>query len=207
MRWCVGIVLRFEADGGVGMDVITGCVEQYGGQVGFYRQAAARGGLGQPGGLHHVVAGAAAAVTEALTGAGLWGVEFFLSRDNGVYFSELSPRPHDTGMVTLAGTQNLNEFELHLRAVLGIPIPAVTFERMGASAVILSGVETSAPRYGGVEEAVAGDPRTDIRIFGKPSARVNRRMGVVVGYEPHGSSLEALRERVCAAAAKVKVTE
>lgn len=90
----------------------------------------------------------AAAVTEALTGAGLWGVEFFLSRDNGVYFSELSPRPHDTGMVTLAGTQNLNEFELHLRAVLGIPIPAVTFERMGASAVILSGVETSAPRYG-----------------------------------------------------------
>ena len=149
----------------------------------------------------------AAAVTEALTGAGLWGVEFFLSRDNGVYFSELSPRPHDTGMVTLAGTQNLNEFELHLRAVLGIPIPAVTFERMGASAVILSGVETSAPRYEGVEEPVAGDPRTDIRIFGKPSARVNRRMGVVVGYEPHGSSLEALRERVCAAAAKVKVTE
>mgnify|MGYP002740511334 FL=1 len=149
----------------------------------------------------------AAKVTQALTGAGLWGVEFFLSRDNGVYFSELSPRPHDTGMVTLAGTQNLNEFELHLRAVLGIPIPAVTFERMGASAVILSGVETSAPRYEGGEEAVAGDPRTDIRIFGKPSARVNRRMGVVVGYEPHGSSLEALRERVCAAAAKVKVTE
>ena len=91
--------------------------------------------------------------------------------------------------------------------MLGIPIPAVTFERMGASAVILSGVETSAPRYEDVEEAVAGDPRTDIRIFGKPSARVNRRMGVVVGYEPHGSSLEALRERVCAAAAKVKVSE
>ncbi len=75
----------------------------------------------------------AAAVTEALTGAGLWGVEFFLSHDNGVYFSELSPRPHDTGMVTLAGTQNLNEFELHLRAVLGLPIPAVTFERLGAT--------------------------------------------------------------------------
>ena len=75
----------------------------------------------------------AAAVTEALTGAGLWGVEFFLSHENGVYFSELSPRPHDTGMVTLAGTQNLNEFELHLRAVLGLPIPAVTFERLGAT--------------------------------------------------------------------------
>ena len=149
----------------------------------------------------------AAAVTEALTGAGLWGVEFFLSHDNGVYFSELSPRPHDTGMVTLAGTQNLNEFELHLRAVLGIPIPAVTFERLGASAVILSPVETQTPCYEGIADAVADDPRTDIRIFGKPTARMNRRMGVVVGYEPHGSSLDALRNRVKAAAAKVKVTK
>lgn len=149
----------------------------------------------------------AAAVTEALTGAGLWGVEFFLSHDNGVYFSELSPRPHDTGMVTLAGTQNLNEFELHLRAVLGIPIPAITFERLGASAVILSPVATQTPHYEGVEEAVADNPRTDIRIFGKPVARVNRRMGVVVGYEPLGSDLDALRDRVKAAAAKVKVTE
>lgn len=149
----------------------------------------------------------AAAVTEALTGAGLWGVEFFLSHDNGVYFSELSPRPHDTGMVTLAGTQNLNEFELHLRAVLGIPIPAITFERLGASAVILSPVATQTPHYEGVEEAVADDPRTDIRIFGKPVARVNRRMGVVVGYEPLGCDLDALRDRVKAAAAKVKVTE
>ena len=149
----------------------------------------------------------AAAVTGALTGAGLWGVEFFLSHDNGVYFSELSPRPHDTGMVTLAGTQNLNEFELHLRAVLGIPIPAITFERLGASAVILSPVATQTPHYEGVEEAVADDPRTDIRIFGKPVARVNRRMGVVVGYEPLGSDLDALRDRVKAAAAKVKVTE
>lgn len=149
----------------------------------------------------------AAAVTGALTGAGLWGVEFFLSHDNGVYFSELSPRPHDTGMVTLAGTQNLNEFELHLRAVLGIPIPAVTFERLGASAVILSPVATQTPRYEGVGEAVADNPRTDIRIFGKPVARVNRRMGVVVGYEPLGSDLDALRDRVKAAAAKVTVTE
>ena len=149
----------------------------------------------------------AAAVTEALTGAGLWGVEFFLSHDNGVYFSELSPRPHDTGMVTLAGTQNLNEFELHLRAVLGIPIPAITFERLGASAVILSPVATQTPHYEGVEEAVADNPRTDIRIFGKPVARVNRRMGVVVSYEPLGCDLDALRDRVKAAAAKVKVTE
>lgn len=88
----------------------------------------------------------AAKVTEALTGAGIWGVEFFLSHDNGVYFSELSPRPHDTGMVTLAGTQNLNEFELHLRAVLGLPIPEITQERIGASAVILSPIASKSSR-------------------------------------------------------------
>ena len=150
----------------------------------------------------------AAAVTEALTGAGLWGVEFFLSHENGVYFSELSPRPHDTGMVTRAGTQNLNEFELHLRAVLGLPIPAVTFERLGASAVVLSPVAcASAPRYEGIDRALAADPRTDVRIFGKPSARVNRRMGVVTGYAPLDGDLEALRERVKAAAAEIKVLE
>ena len=137
----------------------------------------------------------AAAVTEALTGAGLWGVEFFLSHENGVYFSELSPRPHDTGMVTLAGTQ-------------GLPIPAVTFERLGASAVVLSPVAcASAPRYEGIDRALAADPRTDVRIFGKPSARVNRRMGVVTGYAPLDGDLEALRERVKAAAAEIKVLE
>ena len=150
----------------------------------------------------------AAAVTEALTGAGLWGVEFFLSHENGVYFSELSPRPHDTGMVTLADTQNLNDFELHLRAVLGLPIPAVTFERLGASAVVLSPVAcASAPHYEGIDRALAADPRTDVRIFGKPSARVNRRMGVVTGYAPLDGDLEALRERVKAAAAEIKVLE
>lgn len=150
----------------------------------------------------------AAAVTGALTGAGIWGVEFFLSREHGVYFSELSPRPHDTGMVTLAGTQNLNEFELHLRAVLGLPIPQITFERMGASAVILSPSAIAAnPGYEGMERALAADPRLDIRIFGKPSARVNRRMGVVVGYAPHGSDLDELRDRVKAAAAEVRVVE
>ena len=78
----------------------------------------------------------AKAVTEALTGAGIWGVEFFVSEKNGVYFSELSPRPHDTGMVTLAGTQNFNEFELHCRAALSLPIPCVKNLRIGASAVI-----------------------------------------------------------------------
>ena len=77
-------------------------------------------------------------VTKALTGFGIWGVEFFLTKQGEVIFSELSPRPHDTGMVTLSNTQNLNEFELHARAVLGLPIPSITLEKAGASAVILS---------------------------------------------------------------------
>ena len=138
----------------------------------------------------------AAKVTEALTGAGIWGVEFFLSNENGVYFSELSPRPHDTGMVTLAGTQNLSEFELHCRAVLGLPIPEITQERIGASAVILSDIASNeAPRYSGVEE-VCKETNTYLRIFGKPTTRKNRRMGVVVSYAPNGSDLDALRDIV-----------
>ncbi|MBR7157383.1 MAG: formate-dependent phosphoribosylglycinamide formyltransferase [Bacteroidales bacterium] len=147
----------------------------------------------------------AAKVTEALTGAGIWGVEFFLSNENGVYFSELSPRPHDTGMVTLAGTQNLSEFELHCRAVLGLPIPEITQERYGASAVILSPIASKeAPRYRG-EEEVCKETNTYLRIFGKPFTKVNRRMGVVVSYAPIGSDLDALRDKCKAAAAKVEV--
>ena len=147
----------------------------------------------------------AAKVTEALTGAGIWGVEFFLSNENGVYFSELSPRPHDTGMVTLAGTQCLNEFELHARAVLGLPIPEIEQYRMGASAVILSPIASQEqPRYRGMEEAVV-EPNTDIRIFGKPYTKVNRRMGVVVCNAPNGSDMDALRDKCKAVAAKVEV--
>lgn len=147
----------------------------------------------------------AAKVTEALTGAGIWGVEFFLSNEHGVYFSELSPRPHDTGMVTLAGTQNLNEFELHCRAVLGLPIPEITQERIGASAVILSPIASKeTPRYRG-EEEVCKLSNTYLRIFGKPFTKVNRRMGVVVSYAPNGSNLDALRDKCKAAAAKVEV--
>ena len=147
----------------------------------------------------------AAKVTAALTGAGIWGVEFFLSNENGVYFSELSPRPHDTGMVTLAGTQCLNEFELHARAVLGLPIPEIEQYRMGASAVILSPIASKEqPRYRGMEEAVV-EPNTDIRIFGKPYTKVNRRMGVVVCNAPNGSDMDALRDKCKAAAAKVEV--
>lgn len=134
-------------------------------------------------------------VTKALTGAGLWGVEFFLSHKNGVYFSELSPRPHDTGMVTLAGTQNLNEFELHLRAILGLPIPGIVQEKIGVSAVVLSAIASGAPpRYKGVEEVVK-EENTYVRIFGKPYTRINRRMGVVLCYAPLGSDLDDLRDK------------
>ena len=143
-------------------------------------------------------------VTAALTGAGIWGVEFFLSHENGVYFSELSPRPHDTGMVTLAGTQNFNEFELHLRAVLGLPIPCVKQLAIGASAVILSPIASNEPpHYRGIEETCEED--ADIRIFGKPTTRVNRRMGVVVCRDEVGGDLDALRDKAKRLAAKVEV--
>lgn len=147
----------------------------------------------------------AAKVTEALGGAGIWGVEFFLSHDNGVYFSELSPRPHDTGMVTLAGTQNLNEFELHCRAVLGLPISEIRLERVGASAVVLSPIASKdAPRYKGVEEAL-NDPYIDVRIFGKPYTKLNRRMGVALCYAPLQSNIDVVRDRCKEAAAKIIV--
>lgn len=143
-------------------------------------------------------------ITEALSGSGIWGVEFFLSDKDGVFFSELSPRPHDTGMVTLAGTQNLSEFELHCRAVLGLPIPEITQERNGASAVILSEIESVSPNYEGIED-VCNAENTYIRIFGKPIAHVGRRMGVVVCYDKLGSSLEQLRDKCKSLANKVCV--
>ena len=146
----------------------------------------------------------AAKVTEARTGAGSWGVEFFLSHENGVYFSELSPRPHDTGMVTLAGTQNFSEFELHARAVLGMPIPCIKPLRIGASAVILSPIaSTEQPRYRGIEQTCAED--ADIRIFGKPTTRVGRRMGVVVCNGPLDADLDALRDKAKRLASYVEV--
>ena len=146
----------------------------------------------------------AKAVTDSLTGAGIWGVEFFLAKD-GVYFSELSPRPHDTGMVTLAGTQNYSEFELHLRAVLGLEIPEITLERAGASAVILSEIESSEkPCYTGVEVA-ASFPKSDLRIFGKPFTRKHRRMGVALAYDKVGSDINVLRKRAKEIADLVKV--
>jgi phosphoribosylglycinamide formyltransferase 2 len=138
----------------------------------------------------------AGALTEALGGAGLWGVEFFLAKD-GVVFSELSPRPHDTGMVTLAGTQTLSEFELHARAILGLPIPAIELVRPGASAVVLAAEDSDHPQVTGVAEAMQ-DPQVDVRVFGKPTSRPYRRMAVAVVWG------DEAREKANNAAAKIK---
>lgn len=120
-------------------------------------------------------------VTSALGGSGIWGVEFFIAKD-GVYFSELSPRPHDTGMVTLANTQNYNEFELHARAILGIPVPEIRLLKNGASAVILANSEKSDfPRVKGADKAALIE-NSDFKIFGKPSTRKFRRMAVALAY-------------------------
>jgi phosphoribosylglycinamide formyltransferase 2 len=140
----------------------------------------------------------AAKVTAALTGAGLWGVEFFLT-EKGVYFSELSPRPHDTGMVTLAGTQNLSEFELHARAILGLPIPEIKLERAGASAVVLANKQAEQYHITGVEKALAA-PNTDLRIFGKPSTRPYRRMAVALVYDKADADTDLLRQKAKAVA-------
>lgn len=132
-------------------------------------------------------------VTEALGGAGLFGVEFFLA-DDGVYFSELSPRPHDTGMVTLAGTQNFNQFELHLRTILSLPIFEIKLEKNGASAVILASENSSNPNYEGLEK-IAGLAKTDFRIFGKPTTRPYRRMGVALASDTLETAVEEIVER------------
>ena len=142
-------------------------------------------------------------VTAALGGAGIWGIEFFLAND-GVYFSELSPRPHDTGMVTLAGTQNFNEFELHARALLGLPIAEIEFRYPAVSAVVLASKD-GLPVYGGLEEACSYD-QTDIKIFGKPTTRPYRRMGVVLTYDRTGElTEEVLREKAAMIASEITV--
>ena len=141
-------------------------------------------------------------VTQALGGAGIWGVEFFIGKD-GVYFSELSPRPHDTGMVTLAGTQNFNEFELHARAILGMEVTHIELQRNGANAVILATEDAAEfPSYEGIEKAAAYK-HSDIRIFGKPSTRPYRRMGIAFTYGKE--SVDQLREKAKKIAGEVKV--
>lgn len=140
-------------------------------------------------------------VTEALTGAGLWGVEFFLT-DTGVVFSELSPRPHDTGMVTLGHTTNLSEFELHFRAVMGLPIAGIHLEHAGASAVVLADKDYDGQPDFNLMDALKED-HTRVRIFGKPDAHKGRRLGVVLTYGPVEEGTDPLRERAKRLAATV----
>jgi len=142
-------------------------------------------------------------VTEALGGAGIWGIEFFLGHD-AVYFSELSPRPHDTGMVTLAGTQNFNEFELHARALLGLNIPSIEQRYPAVSSVVLA-EKDGVPSYSGLE-AAAAEPQADFKIFGKPTTRPYRRMAVALAYDRTGKeSMDDLRQRAAKIAAMIKV--
>jgi len=139
----------------------------------------------------------AAAITDSLGGRGIFGVELFVRGDT-VWFSEVSPRPHDTGMVTMA-TQRQNEFELHARAILGLPVD-VSLREPGASAVIYGGVEATGIAFDGVAEALA-TPGVDLRLFGKPQAFVRRRMGVALAT---ADSTEVARQHAKAAAATVK---
>ena len=146
----------------------------------------------------------AAKVTGALGGYGIWGVEFFLT-DEGVYFSELSPRPHDTGMVTLAGAQNFNEFELHARAILGLPIPQIIQEKAAASAVILASETSTDFDIKGVENALL-QPRSDVKLFGKPSTRPYRRMGVALTYDTLETPIDSLVEKAKAIAKEITIS-
>ncbi|HRP23391.1 formate-dependent phosphoribosylglycinamide formyltransferase [Thauera sp.] len=139
----------------------------------------------------------AAAVTGNLGGRGLFGVELFVSGDQ-VWFSEVSPRPHDTGLVTLC-SQRFSEFELHARAILGLPVDTGLREP-GASAVIYGGVDAQAMRFEGVAEALAV-PCSDLRLFGKPESFVKRRMGVAVA---NGADVDEARERAKLAASRVR---
>jgi phosphoribosylglycinamide formyltransferase 2 len=142
----------------------------------------------------------AAAVTENLGGLGVFGVELFVRGDE-VVFSEVSPRPHDTGLVTLI-SQELSEFALHVRAILGLPIPAIRQRGASASAALLVSGDGAAPRYAGLAEALAQSD-TEVRIFGKPEIRGKRRMGVALA---RADDIAAARAKALAAAAALRVT-
>ena len=139
-------------------------------------------------------------VTDRLGGVGLFGVEFFITK-NEVYFSELSPRPHDTGMVTLI-SQDLSEFDLHARAILGLPIPKVKYYGPSASAVVLATDESNkTPEFRGVDKALELE-NIDVRIFGKPSTRPMRRMAVVLA---RGAQVQKAKSLAIKAAGRIKV--
>ena len=139
-------------------------------------------------------------VTEALGGRGVFGVELFV-RGEEVWFSEVSPRPHDTGLVTLA-SQTFSEFALHARAILGLPVD-VSQREPAASAVIYGGMEAAGVAFKGVAEALAV-PTADLRLFGKPEAFERRRMGVAVA---RGADVDQARDRAREAASRVKVVQ
>lgn len=146
----------------------------------------------------------AAKVVDNLGGYGIFGVEFFVTRDE-VIFSELSPRPHDTGLVTLL-SQNLSEFDLHARAVLGLPIPAVRLHGPTASAVILADREAERFEIEGLREALSlglEDGDVEVRLFGKPTTRKHRRMGVALA---SGRTVDEAREKARRAAARIRIT-
>jgi len=138
-------------------------------------------------------------ITDALDGRGIFGVELFIKGDE-VYFSEVSPRPHDTGMVTMIA-QDLSQFALHARAILGLPIPNILQHGPSASAVILVEGESEQVSFGNLNEALA-QPDTQLRLFGKPLVKGKRRMGVVIA---RGQSIDEARQKAKAAAAAVKV--
>ena len=145
----------------------------------------------------------AAKVVDNLGGYGIFGVEFFVTKDE-VVFSELSPRPHDTGMVTLL-SQNLSEFDLHARAILGLPIPAIRVHGPSASAVILADREAERFTIEGLAEAMrvgTAEYDVDVRLFGKPTTRKNRRMGVALAA---GTSTDDARERALKAASAISI--
>lgn len=141
----------------------------------------------------------AQAITDALGGRGVFGVELFIKGDD-VIFSEVSPRPHDTGMVTMI-SQDLSQFALHARAILGLPIPAIRLHHPSASAVLLVEGESDAPVYHGLNEAMA-QPDTQIRLFGKPNIRGRRRMGVALA---SGLSIEEARTKAQTASRAIAV--
>lgn len=141
----------------------------------------------------------ARAVTDALGGRGLFGVEFFVKGDQ-VWFSEVSPRPHDTGLVTLM-SQDLSEFALHARAILGLPVPLIEQRGPSASSVLLVKGESSDMRYGNLDEALA-QPDTDLRLFGKPQVSGSRRLGVAVA---RADSVERARVKANKVIAAIKV--
>jgi len=142
-------------------------------------------------------------VTDALGGYGIFGVELFVGDDGGVLFSEVSPRPHDTGMVTMV-SQQLSEFALHVRAILGlsVPLPEIAVLKPGASAVLLAERESDAPIVQGIEDALATDESVEVRIFAKPDARPNRRMGVALAT---ADDVGTARNRARAAASQMRV--